>query len=135
MSPLAGYLSQEFRLQSWTTEQGLPHNQINFLLQTHDGYLWIATRYGLVRYDGARFKYYNQANTPAMLSENIVCLAENPPGCLWAGAVGGLLQYSNHVFRFFALPEGMAAAYVHALCGRRAGGVWVGSDARTVSHG
>ena len=42
-------------LEKWTTENGLPQNSINDILQTRDGYLWLATHGGLVRFDGARF--------------------------------------------------------------------------------
>ena len=42
----------QHRLDSWTTENGLPQNSVNDILQTHDGYLWLATFGGLVRFDG-----------------------------------------------------------------------------------
>ena len=122
-------LAEDYRIRSWTTEDGLPHNMVNALLQTSDGYLWIATKFGLARYDGVKFTRFDQANTPAMLNQNMVSLAENPPGRLWAGSVGGLLRYSDHVFRFIPLPEGLNTAYTFALCPCRAGGIWVGADA------
>src|SRR5690242_7069249 len=45
----------KYYFDSWTTVNGLPQNSCNAILQTRDGYLWIATADGLVRYDGARF--------------------------------------------------------------------------------
>jgi hypothetical protein len=42
---------------SWTTENGLPQNSVNDILQTRDGYLWLATHGGLVRFDGVRFPH------------------------------------------------------------------------------
>ena len=51
---LDGYAQDRF--DSWTTDNGLPQNQINGIIQTRDGYLWLTTFNGLVRYDGARFK-------------------------------------------------------------------------------
>src|SRR5262245_14442997 len=42
----------QVRFDTWTTENGLPQNSINDILQTRDGYLWLATNGGLVRFDG-----------------------------------------------------------------------------------
>jgi ligand-binding sensor domain-containing protein len=42
----------QYRFFSWTTENGLPQNSIQALLQTRDGYLWMSTLDGLVRFDG-----------------------------------------------------------------------------------
>ena len=42
----------EYGFQSWGSREGLPQNTINSIAQTRDGYLWIATRSGLVRLDG-----------------------------------------------------------------------------------
>src|SRR5687768_13183401 len=51
---------------TWDTRDGLPRNYVKAILQTHDGYLWIGTQAGLVRFDGARFTIYNSTNTPAL---------------------------------------------------------------------
>ena len=66
----AQFLSPELSLKNythkiWKTEQGLPQNSAWALCQTHDGYLWIGTEEGLVRYDGARFTVFNKLNTPS----------------------------------------------------------------------
>jgi Two component regulator propeller len=43
------------RLSVWTNESGLPQATINAIVQTRDGYLWMGTEEGLVRFDGVRF--------------------------------------------------------------------------------
>lgn len=43
----------------WTTRDGLPHNTINSVTQTDEGYIWLATWEGLTRYNGAEFKNYD----------------------------------------------------------------------------
>ncbi len=47
------------QFDSWTTENGLPQNSVNDILQTRDGYLWLATHGGLVRFDGVRFVVFD----------------------------------------------------------------------------
>ena len=43
----------------WQTEQGLPQNSVNAMLQDHRGYLWIGTFGGLARFDGVRFRVFD----------------------------------------------------------------------------
>ncbi len=48
----------EYQFDRWTTDDGLPQNAINAILQTQDGYLWLATFDGLVRFDGLQFTVF-----------------------------------------------------------------------------
>lgn len=122
-----GKLQAEFRTRSSTTEEGLPQNTINCLFQASDGYLWIGTRNGLARYDGLKFTRYDQHNTPALRSPDIQAVAENPPGVLWIGSRRGLARRLGHVIADVPLPLG--ESFVRSICARRAGGVWLATDA------
>jgi ligand-binding sensor domain-containing protein len=53
-----------FFLEGFSADRGLPQNSIRALLQTRDGYLWIVTPFGLVRFDGVSFKTFTAGNTP-----------------------------------------------------------------------
>lgn len=46
---------------SWTVDNGLPQDSVNDIVQTRDGYLWLATYGGLVRFDGARFTVFDRS--------------------------------------------------------------------------
>src|SRR5262245_1459582 len=59
----------------WTVNDGLPVNAINGILQTRQGYIWLATFDGLVRWDGIRFTVFNIANTPGLTSNRLVSIA------------------------------------------------------------
>ena len=50
----------------WQSADGLPEDFAQSLAQTPDGYLWIGTSGGLVRFDGVRFTVFNKSNTPGM---------------------------------------------------------------------
>src|SRR5215510_5976693 len=69
--------SAQYRFDAWTTDNGLPQNCINDILQTSDGYLWMATFDGLVRYDGVRFRVFNSGNTPGIKSSRFLSLFED----------------------------------------------------------
>jgi diguanylate cyclase (GGDEF)-like protein len=77
------------RLSVWTNESGLPQNTIDAIVQTRDGYLWIGTEEGLVRFDGVRFVLSDRQTAPALRSSFISSLFEGPDGTLWIGTYGG----------------------------------------------
>ena len=77
----------QHRLDSWTTENGLPQNSVNDILQTRDGYLWLATHGGLVRFDGLRFVVFDRS-TPGIGSQRLRALHQDREGTLWAGNRG-----------------------------------------------
>ena len=117
----------EFTVSSWTTDKGLPQNTVQSLLQASDGYLWIGTFEGLLRFDGQNFRLFSQQNTPAFRNHAVTALAESPGGCLWVGTPAGLLRYSDNVFE--AVPLKSHPVPVRSICARKAGGIWLGTEA------
>ena len=69
--PVNGYVVQHF-----TDENGLPQNSVNDLLFDNDGYLWLASQVGLVRFNGGSFKLYYPDDKPVMES-NITLLGKD----------------------------------------------------------
>ena len=55
----------------WNTESGLPQNSVVAIAQTPDGYLWLGTEEGLVRFDGVRFVTFDKRNTPELQSNEV----------------------------------------------------------------
>jgi signal transduction histidine kinase/ligand-binding sensor domain-containing protein len=113
-----------FQVKRWTTEQGLPQNRIACLKQTHDGYLWLGTWFGLARFDGARFTMFTTGNTPELVSDTINSLEEDETGTLWIGTKAGLVSYQDHVFRRWPLPNNVCDPEVWRLAKARSGGIW-----------
>ena len=100
-------LLNQFGHDVWQREQGLPNNTIHAILQTQDGYLWLATEEGLVRFDGVRFKVFDTQNTPEIASNQIQFLFEDKEGVLWIGTAGGLTRYKDQQFNPFAAGEAL----------------------------
>lgn len=92
-----------FGHQAWTTEDGLPQNSVHQVLQTRDGYLWIATEAGLARFDGLSFTVFRHDDQPQFPSDDIACLAEDSHGALWIGTTDGLVQFADGHFTRIAL--------------------------------
>ncbi len=93
----------QYSHQSWSTENGLPQNTVFAIQQTRDGYLWLGTWEGLVRFDGVNFTVYNRQNTPELGEHGIRSLLDDGAGGLWVGTKKGLLHYEKG--RFQRLPD------------------------------
>jgi ligand-binding sensor domain-containing protein/signal transduction histidine kinase len=73
---------------AWSVQDGLPSGLIWALAQDRDGYLWVGTDTGLVRFDGVRFV---AATDPALASRSIRSLLSTSDGSLWVGTSDGLV--------------------------------------------
>ena len=73
----------------WDTSTGLAQRDVYGLAQTADGYLWVGTIDGLVRFDGVRFTVFDKSNTPAIQQNYIKALQVDRRGVLWIATFGG----------------------------------------------
>jgi signal transduction histidine kinase/ligand-binding sensor domain-containing protein len=98
-----GALAQ-YRFDSWTTDNGLPQNSVYAITQTRDGYLWLTTVDGLVRFDGVRFTVFDQTTHKGLPSNRFTSLYEDREGTLWIGTEEGqLIAYRDGVFTAYTL--------------------------------
>jgi ligand-binding sensor domain-containing protein/signal transduction histidine kinase len=112
----------------WTTDQGLPQNAIQDIVQTRDGYLWLATTDGLVRFDGVRFTVFNSGNTPGLKSNRFTRLFEDREGTLWIGTEdAGLARYKDGAFVTYTVADGLPSNWILQIRGdpNPNGKIWV----------
>ncbi len=124
---LAGY-----GRQSWVMENGLPQNTVHALAQTRDGYLWIGTEVGLVRFDGNAFAVFDRSSTPALPSGDIRCLFQTADGALWVGTSEGLVRWKDAAVTGFGAQDGLPSDSIRALGQDESGSLWVYTDAGLV---
>ena len=97
----------QYRIDHWTADNGLPQNSVYGIVQTRDGYLWLATLDGLARFDGVRFTVFNKSNSPGIVNNRFLSLFEGANGDLWAGTeASGIVRYHNGRFRHYPVSEG-----------------------------
>lgn len=145
LGPVAGMLAvektvfQDLVLRNWDLDDGLPSARINAVVRTSDGYLWLATQKGVVRFDGTHFVVFDTSNTPGMRDDRASCLLLDRRGDLWVGTYGGtLLKREGQVFRAqdleaagaFRIVSGMARGKVNALAEDGEGALWVAIEDR-----
>lgn len=122
--------SSPYLHRSWTTNQGLPQNTVNAIVQTRDGYLWLGTYGGLVNFDGAKFRIFDTANSPGLKSNRILALLEDRKGRLWIGTqYGGLSLYEAGAFVTFTAKDGLPSDSVLSLVEDRQGDLWITTSA------
>ena len=85
----------DFVLVNWQVQDGLPSARIHDVVQTHDGYLWLATLDGLASFDGVRFERYYESDTPGLASSMVSCLWEDRHGRLWYGTQSGAIGWKD----------------------------------------
>jgi PAS domain S-box-containing protein len=106
---------------------GLPFNSAWPVIQTRDGYIWIATTAGLTRFDGARFVTYRVSDTPGLADNQIRALLEDDTGALWVGTQRGLSRYWQGRMELI----GLSGIAITSILKDRTGRLWVA----TLEHG
>lgn len=113
--PLSGQWSQDdFRTTSWGVAEGLPGNHVSALAQDEDGFLWLATMAGLVRFDGVEFMVFNETEQGLPFTR-VTALDAGPSGRLWIGSeLGHVSVRERDSFRLVAEPRypGQAVSWV-----------------------
>ena len=113
----------------WQQEEGLPENDVTTVIQTRDGYIWLGTEEGLVRFDGIHFTVFDQSNTPELTSVYIRTLLEARDGSLWIGTDGGgVYRLKDGKFSVYPTPDGLSSDVVRSFYESGDGSLWIGTD-------
>ncbi|MGD2086904.1 MAG: two-component regulator propeller domain-containing protein [Candidatus Aminicenantes bacterium] len=118
----------QYLLDQWETSDDFPSNTINSIVQTPDGYLWLATSNGLVRFDGIKF-----SNIPFAKKEEIspsgptepITLLVNRAGVLWIGSTNGLTRFRDGQFKTFTTADGLTQNRVRCIAVDMKNNLWI----------
>lgn len=128
--PLASY-SRE----AWTTRDGLPHNQVNSITQTPEGYLWFATWEGLVRYNGQDFRIFTPQTVPALQDHGIRDVSVGANGRLIVSTSrGGVSVLQKDLWRTYSQSEGLPQNETMASIEDSQGAIWVAHESKGLSR-
>ncbi|HEY1789527.1 MAG TPA: two-component regulator propeller domain-containing protein [Verrucomicrobiae bacterium] len=117
----------DYTVTSWTVDNGLPNNSVTCLLQTRDGYLWIGTAKGLVRFDGQIFRPMNLSPDGQQPVE-ITALFEDTLGQLWIGThQDGLWCLASGNITRVNERDGFNCPAVTCIAGDSTGDLWIGT--------
>src|SRR6476646_1501086 len=109
---------------AWRVRDGFAKGFIYAIAQTPDGYLWLGTEFGLLRFDGVRAVAWTPPNGQ-LPSNNIATLLVAHDGTFWIGTTKGLASWKDGKLTSYSELNG---SRISALLEDRTGTVWVATD-------
>ena len=104
----------QYNIDHWDGEKA-PSNALS-IIQTRDGYLWIATLNGLIRFDGLKFAVYDNFSSPSIAATGFKCLYEDKHQNLWIGSNGaGLFLKKQNRFKKYEIPFGSGSNNIERI--------------------
>jgi ligand-binding sensor domain-containing protein/signal transduction histidine kinase len=120
----------QYNCRLWARQNGLPASAIYAIAQTRDGYLWLGTPGGLVRFDGDEFKLFDLSKTSRGLSAIVTSLAKSKDGGLWLGLEHGAFGYCDgrSVSLLGKAEWGGLNLSTHSILETAEGDVWIAAE-------
>src|SRR5687767_7575336 len=102
---------------SWTMQHGLPTSAITALAQDADGYLWLGSFAGLIRFDGVRFVHWSTIGSPSLPESLIHALTVARDGSLWIGFgnMGGVGRIQGETLRVYPSGQGLPDGSIQSI--------------------
>ena len=116
--------ASQYAHTAWRVREGFARGAIVSIAQTEDGYLWLGTEFGLLRFDGVRAVPWQPPSGQALPSTSITRLVAARDGTLWIGTLKGLASWKDGTLR--QLTE-LAGQQIHSLLEDHEGALWAGT--------
>jgi signal transduction histidine kinase/ligand-binding sensor domain-containing protein/DNA-binding response OmpR family regulator len=129
-------LAQDIRFKHLTNNNGLSQNLVLSIAQDSEGFMWFGTKDGLNKYDGYRFKVFqNEPNNPNSISSNYISsLFSDNNGKLWIGTENGIVNVYNATsqsFQKISLPLSQSKSKnsdgINTIAQDKTGDIWIGT--------
>jgi signal transduction histidine kinase/ligand-binding sensor domain-containing protein len=118
----------EYSIQVWSTEEGLPSNNLRHVVQDTKGYIWVSSFNGLMRFDGNTFDIFNSDGIQELKSNGFSKISEDIAGNMYFGTLtSGLLQYNGNAFKLFKIDSSFSKS-ISAINVDSRGTIWVGTQ-------
>ncbi len=125
----AGFLfagTDDWFTRVWQTDDGLPDNVITGLAQTRDGFLWVGTQGGLMRFDGTQFEEFSPANIADVPNRVVRAMIRDQRGVLWIAIDREtIISVAGDEARVFNEKDGLVNAIVRTMVADGEGAIWI----------
>lgn len=126
-SPTA--LLSQGSVYQWSGENGLISNNITSAIQSTEGFIWITTYNGIMRFDGKRIIVYDRSTLPFLETDAFYRVYEDSGGTLWFASQGsGITIYRNKEFSPLEAVNAKIPKSVRSLLIEEDGTVFIGSN-------
>jgi len=131
LSPFVFALNPDHKLTQyihriWQTQPGLPQTSISAVSQTRDGYIWLGTESGVVRFDGVRFTPIPELEQAGLGDIWARSFTEDSLGRVWIlTSDSKLIRVAPHDVKVFGSEQGLPAGKAACVFQDRGGDIWV----------
>lgn len=125
-----------YLVDQWEMADGIPSNTVNTIAQTTDGYLWIGTSSGIVRFDGVKFQTFCFSQKKENYPQDIQNLKVDRNGTLWIGGSRYLtsFDYRTDQFRIFNKNDGITQDGIRYIKEDRNGNLWIAFNSSYINR-
>ena len=117
----------QYARTTWSVRDGFPSGAVFAIAQSPDGYLWLGTEFGVIRFDGARSVAWQPPAGEQLPSDNVHALLFARDGGMWIGTAAGLARWDGKALTRY--PE-HSGRFVSSIAEDGQGTIWVGSNLR-----
>lgn len=125
-------LAQQYPFRSYSIEEGLSEAVVHAIEQDNDGYLWLATGYGLNRFDGIRFENFFEEH--GLNNNKVQSLFKDNAGRIWIGSDSGVNYIEGDSITTRPVFDALRGSSVIGIYQDRLGEMWFGTDGDGVWH-
>ncbi len=117
----------QYTMDTWQAENGLPQNSVMSIMQSRDGYLWLGSEEGLVRFDGVQFKVFDPSNTAFLIHPRVRTAYQDRHGDIWIGTLGGGISRLRDGLGVAGPNDGLASDQIYFFHEDQQGNLWAGT--------
>jgi signal transduction histidine kinase/ligand-binding sensor domain-containing protein len=117
-----------YGIDFWREAEGLPQSRVRAIVETHDGYIWLGTDGGAVRFNGTGFRAFT-VETGSLKDNEVWALQEDDQHALWIGTYGGgLTRLKDGRFTTFSTADGLPDDVVTHIEKDSSGDLWIATS-------
>ena len=122
--------SQTYPFVNYSIGDGLSESVVNDIIQDREGYIWLATGFGLNRFDGATFHQYFEEQ--GLINSKIYSLYEAADGKIWIGTNKGVSYFEKDSIYTIDALNALSNSRVISIFEDSSGDIWFGTDGEGV---
>ena len=116
----------EWFARAWRVDDGLPDNNVSGVVQAPDGYLWVATHGGLMRFDGVRFQEFPPDNLEGAPGRGVLAMVLDQRNRLWLALDRGIVAcLESGTARLFTEADNLPPGQTITMCEDGEGAIWI----------